>query len=176
MNIYNHFENEEWRVVDEFPNYCVSNRGRVRNSKGDIMAGGYDKDGYRQVTISTYGKQYNRRICRLVAKAFIDNPLCLPCVNHIDEIKNNDDVDNLEWCTVAYNNNYGSHPSKLRKKVKCVETGVVYDGVRNAGVMNGICHQNICQCCKKPNKTAGGYHWQYVQEEINDENNAQTTN
>lgn len=175
MNIDNNFE-EEWKAIDEFPNYYVSNKGRVKNSKGDIMAGGYDRDGYHQVTISTCGKQYSRRVCRLVAKAFIDNPLCLPCVNHIDEIKNNDDVGNLEWCTIAYNNNYGSRPFKLRKRVKCVETGVIYNGIRCAGAKNGICHQNIGQCCKSPNNTAGGYHWQYVEEEIDNENNAQTSN
>lgn len=172
MNIYESYQNEEWRTIDEFPDYFVSNKGRVKNAKGDIMVGGYDKDGYHQVTISAHGKQYNRRVCRLVAKAFIDNPFCLPCVNHIDEVKSNDDVSNLEWCTVAYNNNYGSHTSKISKKVKCVETGIIYKSARNAELINGICHQNICKCCKNPNKTAGGYHWQYIQEEIKDEKNA----
>lgn len=54
--------------------------------------------------------------------------------------------------------------------------GRVKNGIRCAGAKNGICHQNIGQCCKSPNNTAGGYHWQYVEEEIDNENNAQTSN
>ena len=100
--------NEIWKVISEFPIYSVSNIGRIRNDKtGYILQGGYDRDGYRQVTICYNGKQYNRRICRLVAIAYIPNPQNLPLVNHKDEDKSNDIVENLEWCTIAYNNSYG---------------------------------------------------------------------
>lgn len=77
---------EEWRVVEEFPLYSVSNYGRVKNnSSNHILVGGKDRDGYRQVTLQGKDKQYNRRVCRLVAIAFIPNPLKLPQVNHRDE-------------------------------------------------------------------------------------------
>ncbi len=77
---------ERWKAIDEFPRYSVSNRGNIRNDKRNyILQGGYDKDGYRQVTLFRNGKQYNRRICRLVAIAFIPNPNNLQKVNHKDE-------------------------------------------------------------------------------------------
>ena len=99
--------NEEWRIIEEFPNYSVSNLGRIKNNSNDyILIGGRDKNGYRQVTLQGKNKQFSRRVCRLVAKAFIPNPDNLPHVNHKDEDVSNDNLYNLEWCTVAYNNNY----------------------------------------------------------------------
>lgn len=155
-------DRETWKVVSEFPIYSVSNLGRVRNDERNyIMRGGYDKDGYKQVTFSYNGKQYNRRVCRLVAIAFIPNPNNLPVVNHKDENKENDRVDNLEWCTVKYNNNYGTKLQKTRKMVRCIETNCVFESVRKAGIDTQIAHQNICKACKT-GCTAGGFHWQYV--------------
>ena len=154
--------NESWQIIDEFPIYSVSNIGRIRNDKtGYVLQGGYDRDGYRQVTISYNGKQYNRRICRLVAIAFIPDPQNLPLVNHKDEDKSNDRVENLEWCTVAYNNNYGKRTQATRKKVMCVETGKIYDGVRIASRVCNIPHSNIGISCRSGG-IAGGYHWQFV--------------
>lgn len=153
---------ETWKVVSEFPIYSVSNLGRVRNNERNyIMHGGYDRDGYRQVTLSYNDKQYNRRICRLVAIAFIPNPDNLPVVNHKDENRENDRVDNLEWCTVKYNNNYGTKLQKTRKMVRCVETNCIFESVRKAGKDMHIAHPSISKACKT-GCTAGGFHWQYV--------------
>lgn len=153
---------EEWKIIDEFPKYSVSNKGRIKNNKqGNILIGGYDRDGYRQVTLSNSEKQYNRRICRLVAKAFIPNPNNYPIVNHKDECKDNDNVNNLEWCTVEYNNNYGHRNEKVRKPVKCIETNIIYKGLRDAEKQTNICHSNISRACRF-NTVAGNFHWMYV--------------
>lgn len=153
---------EEWRIIEEFPQYSVSDLGRVKNNLTQyILVGGKDKDGYRQVTLSIGKKQYNRRICRLVAIAFIPSPNNLPQVNHKDEDKENDWVGNLEWCTCFYNNNYGSRTQSTRKSVQCIETGIVYEGVRVASRICNVPHQNIGQACRN-GRIAGGYHWQYV--------------
>lgn len=155
-------DKEIWKAIDEFPTYSVSNNGRVRNNKRNyILQGGYDKDGYRQVTLSCNNEQYNRRICRLVAIAFIPNPNNLPQVNHKDENREHDWVGNLEWCSSIYNNNYGMRTQSTRKSVKCIETGIVYNGVRVASRECNIPHQNIGKACRNGN-TAGGYHWQYT--------------
>ena len=152
---------EEWKVIEEFPIYYVSNMGNVKNSvTGNILVGGLDKNGYRQVTICYKGKQYSRRICRLVAKAFLANPDNLPQVNHKDEIVSNDNVNNLEWCTAKYNVNYGSRTQKTMRRVKCVETGIVYNGLREASRILGLNHQNIGEACKTHN-ACGGFHWEY---------------
>ena len=97
---------EEWRPIAGFPNYQVSNRGIVMNLKtGRVIKHGIDGAGYAFVALckgdGTKPKQI--KIHRLVAQAFIPNPLNLPQVNHIDECKTNNDVTNLEWCTVSQN-------------------------------------------------------------------------
>lgn len=153
---------EQWKPIDEFPIYSVSNYGRVRNdTTGNILLGSYDRDGYRQVIICYGGKQYNRRVCRLVAIAFIPNPENLPQVNHKDEDKENDYVYNLEWCTAQYNNTYGHRTSKTRRKVQCIETSRIFDGVRIAERKTGIPHSNISYACRTGNMI-GGFHWKYV--------------
>lgn len=153
---------EEWKVVKEFPIYSISNLGRLRNDvTKNILVGGYDKDGYRQATICYNGKQYSRRLCRLVAIAFLPNPNNLSVVNHKDENKDNDFVDNLEWCDVAYNNSYGNRTQQTRKRVICVETRQIYDGLRVAEKLCNISHSSISQSCRLGTK-AGGYHWKYI--------------
>lgn len=153
---------EQWRVIEEFPIYSVSDCGRVRNNiTGYILQGGYDRDGYRQVTLSYNGKQYNRRICRLTAIAFVPNPNNLPMVNHKDEDRENDYAYNLEWCTAQYNNTYGHRSNRTRKRVQCIETKRIYEGIRVAERQTKISHSNISFACRT-GRIAGGYHWQYV--------------
>jgi hypothetical protein len=109
---------EEWRDIEGFEGYYqVSNLGRVRSldrvkcdgirMKGRIMKTHFDACGYEMVQLRRDGKYKHPSIHRLVAIAFIPNPDNLPQVNHIDEIRNHNTVDNLEWCTVLYNQNYG---------------------------------------------------------------------
>lgn len=155
---------EIWKIIEEFPLYSVSNKGRIKNNKNDyILVGGLDRDGYRQVTLQKENteKQFCRRVCRLVAKAFIDNPNNYPVVNHKDENKSNDNIDNLEWCTVKYNNNYGNKNNTLRKKVKCLETNQEYAGTREAERQTNICHTLISFSCRTQ-KSVKGLHWQYI--------------
>ena len=100
-----------------------------------------------------------------MAEAFIPNPDELPEVNHKDENRNNNCVDNLEWCDKTYNNNYGNHTTRFCKLVLCVETKIIYSSSHEASRQTGVNRGNICNVCRnhKYNKTAGGYHWKYVQ-------------
>ena len=118
---------EEWRDIKGYEGlYQVSNYGRVRSVsrivtwknnqlktyKSRIMKI-QQKNGY--YTVSLY-KDFNSktiRVHRLVGEAFIPNPDNLPFINHIDENKLNNRVENLEWCTRQYNNNYGSRNHKI---------------------------------------------------------------
>ena len=156
---------EQWKIIEEFPNYEISSYGRIRNiSTQKYLSGGKDKDGYFQVTLIKNKKQFCRRVNKLVAIEFIKNPSDYPIINHKDENKENNHIDNLEWCTYQYNNIYGTRLDSYRKKVKCIETNIIYDGLRVASRCCNIPHQSIIKSCKR-GYSAGGYHWNYVKEE-----------
>lgn len=101
---------EEWRDLKGYEGlYKVSNLGRVYSVyKQDFKQPYFDKDGYLMIGLRKEGKHKNLRLHRIIAEAFIPNPDNLPCVNHKDENKTNNTVENLEWCTPAYNNCYGT--------------------------------------------------------------------
>lgn len=140
---------EVWKQIKDYPEYEVSNLGRVR--KGTKLRTKLPRsDGYRTVNI----EGLNKYVHRLVAEAFLPNPQNLPCVNHKDENKSNNSVNNLEWCDYSYNARYS-----YAVKVKCLETGKVYDCITDAVKDTGISHSHISKCSRGIEKTAGGYHW-----------------
>ena len=105
---------EVWKPVLDFDGYEVSSYGRIwSNKKHIIMSPGKQKSGYYIVCFQKGGKSYTKSVHRLVAEAFIPNPNNLPQVNHKDENKGNNTVENLEWCTSEYNINYGTGISRM---------------------------------------------------------------
>lgn len=105
---------EKWSPIEGFNGYYwISDRGRVKSLKSSkeekIVSTKVSKTGYEIVTLyNGDGTRTDYRVHRLVALAFIPNPKNLPQVNHKDEDKENNYVDNLEWCDSKYNNNYGT--------------------------------------------------------------------
>ena len=170
--------NEEWRDIEGYEGlYQVSNLGRVRslNCRGHkgcigILTPRLDGKGYEMVALYKEGKARNTKVHRLVAQAFIPNPNNLPQVNHKDENKTNNNVKNLEWCTNKYNLNYGTRNKRaaktMGKKVVCVATGEIFNGIREASRKYNIDRSDISKCCQGKRKTAGGYKWEYFKEEI----------
>ena len=156
--------------------YEVSSGGKVRNSKtGRILKARKNTCGYFQVALSKHNKKQMFSVHRLAANAFIPNPNNYTDVNHKNENKHDNRVENLEWCTREANINHGTcrqrmseakrgakHPQA--KKVRCVETGQVFDTVTEAATEFGISTGNICKCCKGVYKQTGGFHWEYVKE------------
>ena len=197
---------EEWRTVvidgEVWDNYEVSNLGRVRSLdrvdcrghkiKGKILKSGNNGHGYLFICLYNGNKTKQIYIHRLVAMAFIPNLDNLPQINHINENRQDNRVENLEWCDSKYNSNYGSHNAKLSesakkrelteerrqvllknsmekcRKVICLETGTIYESVRECIRQTGL--DNITHCCKGKYKTAGGYHWMYYDEYLEKEN------
>lgn len=88
-----------------------------------------DKDGYLILGLYRNGKSKTVRVHRLVAKAFIENPYNLPEINHIDENKTNNHVENLEWCTTAYNLTYGHRLDYVRGE-KAPKAKLTHDQVK----------------------------------------------
>lgn len=164
---------EIWKDIKGYEGlYQVSNYGRIINYKSKRILKGRVSFGYLRITLYKYGKAKTFMVHRLVAEAFISNPNKLPQINHKDENKMNNNVNNLEWCNSQYNINYGkrneivskkltNHPKKS-KKIRCVETGIVYSSSREIERELGYFHSNILACCNGKRKTRGGYHWEYV--------------
>ena len=154
--------------------YQVSNLGNVKSlhynntNKEKVLKTVLHKDGYLFVSLG-YGK--TRAIHRLVAETFLPNPDNMPVVNHKDENKQNNSVDNLEWCSYEYNSNYGTNAERIAKNeskpinqydlqgnfIKSWNSGTEIK--RTLGYSNG----NICNCCRGKQKTAYGYKWQYAE-------------
>jgi len=114
---------EEWRDIPGYEGkYLVSNLGRILSRKwtmdkwnhplGRILTQRTDDFGYKFVMLSSYPKRKRMSVHRAVALAFIPNPDNLHQVNHKDEIRDHNRVENLEWCTVLYNNRYGHRIEK----------------------------------------------------------------
>lgn len=110
-------------------------------------------------------------IHRLVAEAFIPNSYNFPCINHKDENKENNSVENLEWCDYSYNTNYGTRTKRAKEKrfgdrfvVINLDTGEIYKTPKDASRATGIHNDSISRVCKGKSKTAGGYRWRYLNE------------
>lgn len=95
---------EIWSLVED--KYEISNKGRVRSNGSLILKTRLDRYGYELVTFWVDGVCLTRKVHRLVATAFIPNPEELPTVNHIDGIKTNNCVTNLEWLSVGDNHRH----------------------------------------------------------------------
>lgn len=83
--------------------HLVSNFGNIKTVKGRILKQRLDKDGYLQVNLYNKGYEITKKVHRLVALTFLSNPNNYSTINHIDGIKTNNNISNLEWCTVSYN-------------------------------------------------------------------------
>lgn len=178
---------EIWKPIIGFPNYAVSNHGRVysftreevcngaiRMRYGRILIPRLGNQGYYYVGLCRNNKVITKKVHRLVAENFLPNPSNLECVNHKDECRTNNTVENLEWCTYSYNSNYGSitkrRISTLRstgyhKKICQYDLQgnfiTVYNSILEAERLFSENGYNICNCCKGRAKTAYGFKWRY---------------
>lgn len=116
---------EIWKDIEGYKGlYQVSNTGQVRSLNylhtGEVKPLKQDtnKKGYKLVSLSKNGKKKKYLVHRLVAIAFIPNPNDLPIINHKDENPSNNNVNNLEWCTSEYNNNYGTRTKRASESKK----------------------------------------------------------
>ena len=161
-------KNEVWKEIPGFPDYQVSNLGRVmsyRNQYGHgprIIHGEKTKSGYIQVKLN----KERFKVHRLVALAFIPNPDGLPQINHKNEIKTDNRADNLEWCTGKYNVNYGTaierRSKKRGKSVLCIETGNVFESCKAAGREMNLDFSHIAKCCRGVLSHHKNFHFEFV--------------
>lgn len=160
---------EEWKTIEEYPNYMISNLGRVKSLYTYKVLKPSITKGYYFVSLVQNGNKENVRIHRLVAKAFLDNPNNYNVVNHKNENKLDNRVENLEWCTAKYNCNYGTRNKKVSEsKYKPIcqfsKDGTlikIWDSAKQAADELNIDFRHISDCCKCKRKTAYGYKWHF---------------
>lgn len=181
--MFKNLSNEVWRDIENYEGlYQISNLGRVRSlnylghGRVAVLKSRNCGKGYLKVVLSKDKKPKEWFIHRLVAIAFIPNPHNLPCVNHKDENKLNNIVENLEWCTHKYNANYGTaiqrrvakminNPSKSKPVGQYTlqwDLIATYPSAREAARQTGFSQGGISDCCRGEIKTAGGYIWYYI--------------
>lgn len=170
---------EIWKDIEGYEElYQVSNLGRIRSLdryvgykgikkrliKGSLKIGTVTQKGYVKVTLFKNGKGTTREIQRIVAETFINNPDCKEQVNHIDGDKQNNRVDNLEWCSPKENT---IHAKKVLKKgIKRVNQYDLqgnfirsFSSIKEAGEVTNIPRCSISNVvCGRRNK-AGKYKW-----------------
>lgn len=155
------------KEIDGYSGYYISNCGVVTSKRFNRPMKQYQNEyGYMMCALSKNGKSKTVRVHRLVANAFVPNPNDLPQVNHKDGNKTNNHADNLEWVDNSGNimHRYYKLGLGTMRKVRCIETGVVYQSQREAERLTGINGANISSCCTHRPKynTAGGYHWEFA--------------
>lgn len=161
------YEEEEWLVIPGFPRYMISNFGRVWSTiREQFLKPHPDKDGYLYVMLYNNGIGTNKWIHRLIAENFIPVETGRDQVNHDDGNKQNNSIDNLEWCTLTENRRHafrtGLQHSPSARCVKIIETGEVFDSLVDcARSINGN-RSCISMCLSGIHKTHKGYTFEYA--------------
>lgn len=184
-------DNEVWKDIEGFEGkYAVSNLGNVKSlnyrhtGKEKILSPFKTWKGYLRVNLCRNGKRKNYAVHRLVLSTFnpVDDSESLQ-VNHIDEDKSNNRLENLEWMTCKENNNYGTHNDRVAEKttngklsIPLVQLTIEgryirsYKSAMDAKRLGGFHQGAIIKCCKGKRKSHGGFRWMYLSEYM-DKNN-----
>ena len=170
-----------WKPVVGFEElYEVSNSGYVRSIEhtyyssrikkivktgGRVLLPNLCKNGYYYINLYKNKKMYHKTVHSLVAMAFIDNPKKLPCVNHIDGNKKNNNVSNLEYCTYSYNTNHawqtGLSVPVGCKKVLDKTTGIIYSSIEEAARKTNKLAHVISRACHYSKKSRWAFADEY---------------
>jgi hypothetical protein len=148
--------------------YAVTSCGKVWSYKSKkFLSQRLDRYGYLLVNLSKNGVQKTYLVHRLVAEAYIPNPLGLPQVNHRSENKTENHINNLEWISAKDNVNYGTRNERAAransKPVHCIELDETFPSLKSAGEELKIHPQCISECLRGKQKTAGKLHWEYAE-------------
>lgn len=172
-------EEEIWKEIRGYDGkYRISNFGRIMSinkHSNKILKKVLFTNGYVRACLYKDGNYNNYLVHRLVAEYFIPNPNNYPCINHKNEDKTDNRVENLEWCTYSYNNTYNNKQVRIKKtklEHNCKYAGIPvlqlsldgkvlkrYNSAYEAQRIIGKRH--ILESCYNPKryKTIGGYRW-----------------
>jgi len=159
--------------IKGYPDYVITTNGEVytlKSVKPRRLVSFITPFGYEMVGLCKNGKQKHFFVHRLVAEAFIPNPDNKPYINHKDENKTNNSVDNLEWCTSRENNTHGTRLQRIaesnkKEVLQLDENGNIinrWKSQTDAGRALGLDKRNINACLKGRRSRCGGFKWRYV--------------
>lgn len=156
--------NEVKSVVGYEGLYSVDRHGNITNDKtGHRMTPCKNSWGYMNVYLRKNGKGKSEKVHRIVANAFLPNPLNKREVNHIDGNKANNELGNLEWATTKENINHAVTTGLIpHKRIRIIETGNVYSSAADCARQIGGSYADIYHCLYGQRKTHKGYHYEYV--------------
>lgn len=183
--------NPKWKDIVGYENeYQINQFGEIRTLKDSPKLKKYDvlkpqiskRNGYVYQMLYKNGKEKLLRVHRLVAMAFLPNPNNLPQVNHKDGNKQNNSVDNLEWCEQSDNMKHAYknglqipsenqrkaiiNTNKLKQKKVCqIKDGEVintFSGISEASRQTKISISCISRCCNLKRKSTNGYEWRFL--------------
>lgn len=151
--------------------YAITSCGKVWSYKSKKWVNGWHNGaGYHLVRLRKNKKNYTKRVHVLVAEAYLGRPEdpMMTDVGHLDDNRSNNNVNNLKWMTRSENLDTDSFREKQSiktfTKIRCVETGEIYNSQRDAGRAVGVHPYGITCVLMGRQKTAGGYHWERTNE------------
>lgn len=164
--------NEEWRNIPGTDGCMVSDMGRIKDKNGKIKSQDTDLEGYKRVSIKIEGRQLHLRVHTIVASVFIPNPYNKPFVNHINGIKSDNTLGNLEFCTPRENSLLASKNGQLNTGhkqeiiVEKISTGEKKSFASQFQAAKEIgCHNSeINKCLRGKRLSSHGYRFYYANE------------
>ena len=160
---------EVWVDAKGYPGYEVSSEGRIRNKKtGRILHQYEGTAGYLQLSLRVDNAQTNVRSHRLIADSFFDGDHEGKDVNHIDGNKKNNFIGNLEFCTRQENIRHafdvGLKEGSRKVQIRVIETGEVYESIRDCNRVTGFDHSAISKCLSGKQDNYKGYHFEKIKD------------
>lgn len=176
----------KWKQIEGYNKYSVSNTGLVRNDLTGKILSPYTtkKGGYLRVNLTENAISKKHLVHRLVAQAFIPNPNGFEVVDHINDIKDDNRVENLQWLTSPGNTkkfwnglseerrtkiknflvgNGNRYRKSVSKPIVCIETGATYESAGHAARELNLCRTHVLRVAKGEYKQAKGYHFKFLE-------------